>query len=87
MSEADPALRNSVAGLATGLDAQFAQLIEAVWACERWETTHPLAAATIRELASTPTAVTAELQGGAGHLRSAPATATHFRNRANTKEA
>ena len=63
MSEADPDLRNSVAGLTTGLDAQFAQLIEAVWACERWEKTHPLAAATIRELASKPTAVTAELHG------------------------
>ena len=34
------------------IDADFAELIETVWACERWERVHPFTVATIRALAS-----------------------------------
>ncbi len=33
------------------IDAEFAELIETVWACERWERAHPFTVATIRALA------------------------------------
>jgi len=33
------------------IDADFAELIETVWACERWERGHPFTVATIRALA------------------------------------